>query len=309
MTGMKRKIEFSSRAVYHIYHRSRDKGVIFYNLNDRIVYYTLAATSARKYNIVVSASSLMFTHLHQSIEASTRESMIQYLRSTDSSFVRLYNSHYGLTGKLFDRDPGHSPKFTLKEKKSNLIYVFNNHVEKGLCKYAREERWSFFAYAFSNNPFSKEIDLKNASKALIKVLRLVDRRVRKNKALDYGDLDRILPILNSDEKEQFVDYVISRYAWVDFSRAASRFESLEAMELAINSTTGAEYEIREDYYKEKDTGYVDLNSFSRKYGFAGRILTLTPEEKMNYILRARYETQASDAQLRRYFHCDFHAGR
>lgn len=296
---------FQTGAVHHIYQRFKDKGVLFYDLQDRLVYYTLAATASKKFQTTVSAASLMFTHIHQCCEAGSKKALTEYLRTTDSSFARLYNFRYRRGGHLFDRPVGHSCKLTAKEKRSALIYVFNNHVEKGLCREAIEERWSFIAYAFSSHPFSEEINKKKASGALLKALRLIDRRISKNKALEYADIDRILPKLNEMETEQFVDYVISHYAWIDFPRTVSRFQSLDALIVALNSTTGSEYGIKEDFTREKDTGYVSLLEYARRKGILNRIFTMSGSEKLEFIINARHETQARDSQLKRLLHYDF----
>lgn len=303
MKGRKRR--FSPYATQHIYHRCKDLGVLFYSTKDRIVYYTLAATHARKKRIRVLAASLMFTHLHQSVQAPSKRDLECYLRNTDSAFARLYNKHYSRKEEcLFDKPPGCSQKMTAKEKKANLIYVFNNHVEKGLCRDPRQERWSFLAYAFSDHPFSEIIDLKHVSKALRKALRLVDRRVIRNKALEYADLDRIFSALNAVEGEQFIDYVISRYAWIDFKATVSHFESAEDMVKAINSITGGEYDINEDYSSQTDVDYTELVTFAADNYLSDRILSMSPDEKLDWALAAKRSTCASDDHLRKFFHID-----
>lgn len=306
----KKTSKFSPQALQHVYHRCADLGVLFYTLEDRIVYYTLAAVHSKKNHIQVAAASLMFTHLHQSVRASSQKDLTCYLRNTDSAFTRLYNGRYSRAdSQLFDRPVGESQKYANKDQRSNVIYVFNNHVEKGMCLEAVQERWSLLAYAFSDHPFSQPIDMKAISKPLLKALRLVDRRVAKCKSLEYCDLDKILPALDSKETEQFVDYVISKYAWIDFKAGISLFGSLADMVLAINSTTGAESEIEEDFTRQKDTKYVELIQFAVDNGFLGRIYTMTGAEKMNWIMRARNELFISYDQLRRFFHYDFKVSR
>lgn len=306
----RKKRKFSPYATQHIYLRCRDLGVLFYSIQDRLVYYTLAATHSRKKRVRIVAASFMFTHIHQSADAPTKQDLECYLRNTDSAYSRLYNAYHGRKeGQLFDKPPGRSQKFSYKDKKTNLIYVFNNHVEKGLCRKAIQERWSFLAYAFSDHPFSEKIDLKTASRTLCRALRLVDRRVGKNKALEYADLDRIMPLLDAVETEQFIDYVISRYALIDFSAAVSLFESAEDMVRAVNSTTGGEYDISEDYSVMKDTPYVELTEFFSRNGMLGRIFTMSPGEKMDCMMAAKRYTDASDEHLKRFFHIDCHLSR
>ena len=302
--------KFYPQALQHIYHRCRDKGLLFYSLEDRLVYYSLVAVHSKKNNVEVAAASLMFTHLHQSVRAHSRKDLSCYLRNTDSAFTRLYNHRYGRSdGQLFGRPVGWSQKYSFKDKKTNVIYVFNNHVEKGLCKEAVQERWSFLAYALSDHPFSIPLNKNTASGPLLKALRLVDRRVAKFKALEYCDLDRILPELDGVETEQFVDYVISRYAWVDFSIGISLFGSLDNMIIAINSTTGSEHCIDEDFSKHKDTGYVQLVRYAGESGFLGRIFSMAGSEKMDWVIRIRNEMFVPYSLLRKFFHYDFDVSR
>lgn len=295
---------FYPGVVQHIYQRAIDKGVIFYTIEDRIVYYTLAAVNSRKMGVKVLAFSIMFTHTHQSAIARRLEHLRAYLHDVDTSFSRSYNFRYSRHGRLFEKPPGRSQKRSSKDIRSNLAYVFNNHVEKGLCRYAVDERWSFLAYATSSHPYSKEIDLKTASKDLLKAINLVSRRVRKNKPLEYGDLDRILPKLNDEEVEQFIDFVISRYELIDFNLTTSHYEDVRTMILAIDSTTGGEYEIREDCTKEKDTGYLALTEYFESYYSIKDIFKLPDYEKMDFFISTRRAIQASDDQIRKFIHFD-----
>lgn len=254
---MKRQY-FDSSAIHHIYERAIDKGVIFYTLEDRLVYMTTYAAEARKHSIKVIAASIMFTHTHQSVYARTQTDMRKYLNASGSSFSRRYNFHYCRTGPLFSLKPGKSQKRSLKDKRSNIIYVFNNHTEKELCSHAIDERWSFLPYCCSDHPFSEPISPKTMSKTLKKALRLVDRHIANNKGLNYAELGKILPNLDSRECEQFIDYTISHYNWIDFSLTLSYFGSVDSLCTALASTTGGEYDIREDYLSYKDIWYAKM---------------------------------------------------
>lgn len=306
MEDMKGKIrEFSPGAIQHIYQRAIDRGVIFYTVEDRLVYYTLAAVNSKKHGVRVYSASIMFTHLHQGVQARTMNILRAYLRDSNCAFVRLYNNRHSRTGRLFEKPPGCSQKETSKDKRSNEIYIFNNHVEKKLCSRAVEERWSLLAYALSDHPFSKELDFKKASKTLQKAIRLVDRRIKKLKGLEYTDLDKILPNLDVTEHEQFIDYVISQYAWIDFSAAESLFEDRESMILAIDSTTGNEFDINEEYSKLSDSPYQELVNFAAEEGVLNDIFGLDASPKANLIMNAYRNTSAKLYHLRKFFHEDF----
>ena len=269
-----KKPEFSPSALQHVYQRAVDKGVIFYTTEDRIVYYTLASVKAKRHAVTVPAASLMFTHIHQSAQAHSLGELRDYLHDVDTAFSRRYNNRYRREGRLFDKPAGMAQKSSLKSKKSNLIYVYNNHVEKRLCTSAAQERWSLVAYAFSDHPFSEKIDPGEASGTLKKAMRLVDRRLKKLKPLGYDDLRKILPQLDGKEGEQFIDYVISRYRWVDFDAAAAHFGTLDAMMTAMDSTTGGEYDIREEHTNLPDTPYRELVAMVKDQGLLGQIYTM-----------------------------------
>lgn len=300
------KDRFNPSAVHHIYQRSKDKGVIFYSLEDRLVYYTLLASKARRRGVRVVALSVMFTHIHQSLIVGSLKELRNYLHDVDTSMSKIYNNRYHRSGRLFEKPPGRSMKTSPKAIRSNLIYVFNNHTEKKICSQATEERWAFLAYAFSDYPFSERIDREKAErkpgKSLWKSLNLVDRRVRKKQNLDYGDLDRILPKLDAIEKEQFIDYVISSYALVDFSFSTSHFGSLESFVIAVNSSAGGEYDIKEDYTSDSDVAYCQLLNYTDAVDKVRDIYTMPVSSRGDLALDALRHTTASLYQLRKFFH-------
>lgn len=295
---MKKKI-FYPDAMQHIYNRSADCGVIFYSVQDRLVYYTLAATTARKYGIVVCAASIMFTHVHQSCRAKSLEILRKYLQDLNSTFARAYNHEHGLSGELFGRQPGISQKPSWKAIKTNLIYVYNNHVEKKICRRAIEERWAFLAYAFSDHPFSEPVT--NPSKAIRKAFSLVNRRVKNNNNLRYYDLKRIFATLDTIETEQFIDYVISKYSLISFNEPARYFKDIESMVIAIDSNEGGEFNIKEDFYNSPDTPFVQLVSFCKSNGISDA-LKLSDYQKEKCIRYLQRHTTISNFHLIRFFH-------
>lgn len=205
---------------------------------------------------------------------------------------------------MFQKPPGRAQKSSDKSKRTNQIYIYNNHVEKRLCRRAVEERWSLLAYAGSDHPFSQPVDIKKASKALQKAIRLVDRRSRKLEGLEYVDLDRIMPALDKVEREQFVDYVISRYAWVDYKASVALFGSYDQLVIAADSTTGSEYDINEDYNGESDRPYLELIAFAKSKGILDRIYSLDAGRKVEHIFEAMRCTSATPHHLKSFFHTD-----
>ena len=299
------KSGFSPVALQHIYHRAKDKGVIFYTLEDRLVYYTLAATKTKASGAVIYAASFMFTHIHMGGTFPSLEEMSCCLRDIDTSFARMYNLRYGRKGRLFEKEPGSSQKTYPKQQRSCVIYVFNNHVEKGLCENAEQERWSFLAYAFSDHPFSEEVNTKTMSETLRKAFRLVDRRVAKNAPLKYEDLDRILPHLDGTETGQFADYVISRYALINYDTAINMFGTIEKLREAVNSTTGSDFDIKEDFSGPVDTPYVTLCRLGKLEGWLGRAHSMPGDEKFARIMQLQHIRGMTNEILKRFFHLEF----
>lgn len=283
----------------HLYTRSADCGVMFYSVQDRLVYYTLAATTARKYGIVVCAASIMFTHTHQSCRARSLELLRKYIQDLNSSFARAYNHEHELSGALFGRKPGISQKPSLKSTRSNLIYVFNNHVEKKLCERAIQERWAFLAYAFSDHPFSEQIT--HPSTVLRRTISYMDRKIKRNEFVTYKDLNRILQTLDTIETEQFIDYVISRYSLISFNETVRHFRDYESMVTAIDANEGGEYSLYEDFYNAPDTPFVQLVSFCKANGISDA-LKLSDYQKEKCIRYLRYHTDISAFHLGRFFH-------
>lgn len=269
-----------------------------------LVYYTLSAVNARRHCVEVTSASIMFSHIHQGVRAVSLKDIDSYIHDTNTSFARLYNFRYQRKGRLFQKPPGRAQKSSDKSKRNIEIYIYNNHVEKRLCRRAVDERWSLLAYAGSEHPFSRPLEIKKASKILQKALRLVDRRIRKLEGLEYVDLDRILPFLDEVEREQFVDYVISRYSWIDYKASVDLFGSYEQLVMAADSTTGAEYDIKEDHYGESDRPYLELIRFAKAKGILEGIYTLDAGRKADFVLDALRYTSASPHHLKSFFHAE-----
>ena len=78
-----------------------------------------------------------------------------------------------------------------------------------------------------------------------KALHEVDSMVSLNQPLKYALPNRIFKKLSKDEREQLVDYIISSYSPIDYQELESHFKSYDSMLLAMESTTGDDYDIQE----------------------------------------------------------------
>jgi len=293
---------FVSNAVQHIYQRTEDHGVLFYTVEDRLVYYTIAAAQSKTHDIRVVAAAIMFTHIHQSILADSLNDIHSYIHDVNTKFARLYNFRYGRKGRLFEKYPGRSQKSDSKSIRTNIIYVFNNHVEKGLCSSAVEERWSLLAYSVKRNPFSEKLLREKASGIMRRALNTVDRRIARHQNLEYKDLDKILPYLNSIEKEQYIDYVISNYSLISFRIPTAAFGSINALIMAANSTTGSEYDIHEEYSPVSDMHYVRLCGTAEKQGFLKNLFTMDNDMRTKLMVHLARNSCVPLLSLKKFFH-------
>lgn len=297
------KRRFHPKGVQHIYQRAKDLGVIFYDDIDRIVYFSIDSVISKRYGVTVLGVSEMYTHLHKTAVVRTMRQMSKYTQDVTSIFARAYNYRHQRKGNLFEARYGSASKTELKKIRQIIEYQYNNHTEKGLCKSPMEQRWCFLPYAKSDHPFSKPIDPKSISKNLRSALRLIDRRVLKGEYLKYSLVDSILAKLTAEEKEQFIDYTISKYMHVDFGAAASYFKDFDSMVAAFDVTTGVDYAIKEDYDSFPDTEYVVIEKIFLKKGWPhSKIFTSPPENRRNLARALHYQRGVHFVAASKYLH-------
>lgn len=301
----KRRRRFYHEAVNHVYQRTVGGLHLFYCAEDCIVYYTIFAVCARSCNVRVLELCLMHNHVHFLINTDSIQELSHFVDYYTSWFVREYNSHVGRKGRLFKKNFGSAPKRDEKRLRSAIIYVGNNPVEKRFCRTAKDYRWNFLAYMQTDNPFSSPLIKREASHEMRKVLKEVDYMNDMNLPLRYAQLKRMTQKLSAKEYEQFIDYVISKYSPMDYESLVSHFKSYDAMIMAMNSTTGDDFDIKEsrdDFSPEvynEIVGYISKKMDSRHM----RRLTVIPlEEKMAIRKEILANTSAPDRQICRFLH-------
>ena len=105
--------------------------------------------------------------------------LVEFMSNVAIQFVKEYNRYHNRVGPLFSECFGSAPKAGLKLLRTAIAYLFNNPVERLLCKRAQEYRWNFLAYAASDNPFSDPLVLKKASRRLRRALKEVDGGINR----------------------------------------------------------------------------------------------------------------------------------
>lgn len=297
-----RSRKFLCGEFHHVYHRTSSGFNIFYDVEDYLVYYTVFSVMARKYDIVVLGLCLMIDHIHSLVSSYDRNVFSSFLSSVTIQFMKEYNSAYGRSGSLFDRF-GSAPKKGMKLLRTAVAYLYNNPVEKHLCKRAQDYRWNFLSYAQAD---LFRIPLSKASKALRRALKEIDCAVAGGMHMKHAQLRRLLASVNALEKNALVDYIIVKYSVIRYDMLADCYGGFANMLIAINSNAGSEYEIAEIKKISSDVEYRELYKAVRNKGFihAGDVICLQDHEKQVLAGELLRITSANRLQICKYLHMD-----
>ena len=156
-TVVMKKRKFVEGELNHTYQRTISGFNIFYEVEDYLVYYTIYSIMAVKYEIMIYGLCLMIDHIHSLCAAGDRERFSRFMSHVANVFVKEFNREHNRTGPLFDGTFGSALKIGLKIIRTAIAYLYNNPVERYLCKWAQEYRWNFLAYGQSPNPFSEPL--------------------------------------------------------------------------------------------------------------------------------------------------------
>lgn len=297
--------KFIKNEVNHVYQRTTSGFNIFYEVEDYLVYYTIFSVMSVRYGINVYGLCLMIDHLHSLISSVNSFALSKFMSNVTIQFVKEYNKYHHRTGSLFDETFGCAPKVGLKLLRTAIAYLFNNPVERFLCKRAQDYRWNFLTYAKSDHPFSDPIVLKTASRQLRRVLKEVDGTAARNRHLTYAQLQRMFAVLDNKERNQLIDYIIVRYNVIRYDVLTTRcYDGYDNMLLAINSNAGSEYEIQELKFGTSDAEYRDLYKYVHKAGYkdAGMVVSLPIDTKLTLMLDMLNKTTVPKMQICKFLH-------
>ncbi len=293
---------------HHVFQRSSDKGLLFYTAADVLAYFTIYMTYARTYRITVLGVCPMRDHVHGMIIPPSKESMAKFEGATNRAYAVEFNIDTGTKGPLFAHSYGCAARKDMKKRRSSIIYLYNNPVEKHLCDKAIDARWNFLAYGFSPNPFSEPLIIRRASTPMKKCIKEVRYMRSQNKYLNQRIIHRMFKCLDTRERLQLADFIVVTYSCIDYQKLFSYWKSPEEMLMAMNSTTGAEYDIGEIVNKSlSDKAYVEISKILEKHhGFmrAKDVLILPEKNRRNLLNELIIETDANEYQIRKFLHLD-----
>lgn len=306
MKGQNRKLY--PDIINHCYQRTINGDLIFYNVYDCLLFFTIFCVQAPKYGIRVYKLCLMPDHIHNSSSAKRKKDLSDFTQVYTAMYAREHNIVCNEKGSVFQSPFGSAPKYGDKKARSNLIYVDNNPVERHLVEKAEDYRWNFLAYAKSNHPFSKPLELKEASKAMKTAIEIVDAWYNDGKYLSYFMLRRMFSPLSEDEKRQLVDYVVTKYNILDYEGAAAFFDGYENMLIATHSVTGSEHDLNEVFVGKSDEYYNKMTSIlmnTGRFKDIHDVFSLSIEDRMGLLKMLNSQTDATLEQIAKYLHIPF----
>ncbi|MBP5488491.1 MAG: hypothetical protein J6X77_02860 [Bacteroidales bacterium] len=261
-----KKFDFHS-GYYHICQLSADKGIIFYSTADILVYYTIVSVKCLKESIKPIGFTVMFNHTHLEAPFRTDTQMASFMNSTGSTFAKQYNSHYSLSGPVFNHNYNRSSKYGDKRIRDTFIYIGNNGKEKIPSIKAEDYKFSFIKYLSSSHPFSEEIDFRTASPELLYLMQEVVTRRRKLQPLNYSFFGEKYEELSEKERLQLTDFIISAYFFLDKEKILSLYGSYENVLTAMNAVSGSEHDFKDDSSKENYRHYFSMIALCKRMGY------------------------------------------
>ena len=300
---MKGRLVFTNGAIQHIYQKTVGGFLIFYSVRDCLVFFTMIATAARRYHVRILGICLMVDHVHVLIEVGSKREMDQFVCLYTSWFANTYNKWYGLNGSLFKAGYGAASKVDDKKQRSAIAYLYNNPVERLICKRAEQYPWNFLAYADGHFPFSSSVRLDKARAPMRRAIEEVKSSRTEERPLNYAQMKRMTAPLSQPERRQLYDVIVSVYNCVDYPDLFYRFGNYADLITAINTTTGSEYAISEEFVGRSDRIYSQMTEFlleSHRIQSTDDLLRMPEKERRELLDPLGIRTGASRRQLEKY---------
>ena len=255
---MKGRKPIDSGSVCHIYQRTVNGFQLFYCVKDYLIFYTIVAIAARRYGIKVLGLCQMPDHLHLLVMAPDMLTVSRFIQYCNSLYTKAFNEEYGTSGQLFEAPFGIAVKKGDKKIRTAIAYLYNNPVEKRLNSSAAAYQWNYLAYADSRHPFSEWKNLAQSRYVYRCAARMIKTCLDAGLPLNYQVLSSCFDGLSGDEKKMLADRIVCAYHLVDYPALLSYYGNYRTMIVAIDSNTGSEYDIVEEFLPGSDKVYHRL---------------------------------------------------
>lgn len=297
------KRNFKEGLPNHVYQKGYNGNIVFYTTADCVYYVTLYSVLSRRYGIRTYSFSLMPNHVHSLQEALTREVFVTFNYETAKEFAKGYNVRHSRDGALFDSPFGSAPKKVGKQIRSCFSYINNNAPVGRLSDHILDYRWNLMAYRNDQCPYSSKILRDKASAGLRRSLALVDHNYKTGRPIGYSIQNTIFGGLKPVEKKQLLDYILSRYNFLDYSGFDKYFGSFDKAILAMEANGGSEYDIQEDW--DDYSVYSELSVLVKKAGFCLEHInfdSMPSDDKLMLANEMLAHSRASRRQIEKYLH-------
>lgn len=296
---MKRR-RFCADGIMHVYQRTTNGFNLFYSVEDFLVFYTIVSVQAKRIGICLLGMCLMIDHVHLLLSTENLKQMSMFISAYTSLYAREFNVHTGRQGPLFESPYGSAVKLDMKRIRSAIAYLFNNPVEKKLCRKAEQYKWNFLSY-YEN---TTHINKATCSRKLRRSIDIVQYSYKADRYLNHTLIENIAKGLDTKEKEMLISYIIWTYFPFDKHRLISYYGSYDSMLIAINSNTGSEYDIAETCWCKSDRPYREIILYLKKAGHEDihSVITLSLEEKLKIMMYLKGHTSASNIQIMKFLH-------
>lgn len=297
---------FKSGILNHCYQRSADHGLIFYSQSDYLVWFTIVCIVAPRHNIKILGLCPMPDHIHMAVIAPSKKNLSRFVGEVNRIFSRLQNEVCQVKWSWFEKPFGSVPKEGSKVGKNCLLYVGNNPPERQLAEKAEDYRWTFLAYTVSKNPFSEKLVIRNATWPMRQAIKEVQAQHNACKPLRYNLLQRISQKLDSREKKQLIDFIISTYDVIDHKEALRFFDgSYQKMTEALSISTAKEHDLNESFVGWSDKPYATMTRMMmEKYELDDihQMLSWPREQKAQAFRYLRTTTRFLPEQISKFLH-------
>lgn len=305
MKAKSRKRRFIPSECNHVYQRSVNGEIIFYDREDFLMFYMIVSVFAGKRKVRILEMCLMPDHIHILMEAESREVMADFIRDCTSVFVREYNTSIGRKGRLFHKSFGSAPKQGSKKMRSVIVYIGNNPVEKELCAGAEDYQWNFLAYMASSGPFSPRVPIRKRSRRLLRCMKRTDAAAKAGDYLNYRQMYDMFSGLSEMDAQLLTDHIVKAYDPFDKDGLMSYYDDWTQMIEAMHSTAGSEHDLVEKWYSKSDRIYLSMISYIKEVleiRPVRKVLALPVGRRMELAAALKLHTGASLYDVGKFLH-------
>jgi REP element-mobilizing transposase RayT len=130
----------SSTNIYHILLRGINRQRIFEKAEDYIQFLDFLYSVKKQSGFTLYAYCLMGNHIHLLIKEG-EEPLSQIFRRLGTRYAQWFNKEYERVGSLFQNRFRSEPVETNEYFITVLVYIFQNPVKAGICRYPAEYEW------------------------------------------------------------------------------------------------------------------------------------------------------------------------